>query len=417
MNLPYEIFLGLRYLRSKRKRSAISVLTWLSVIGVSIGVMALNVVLSVMNGYDAELKKDIVGINPHIVVSGYHNQPLANSAHVAQAIGKMDHVASAGPYVQGQALARSRDRAVGIMVWGLDPDHPQALADLNQYLFEAKATDLKPPTTEGSGREARIFLGSVLAQRLQVGLGDDILLFLPSLQMTPLGMTPQSMKFQVVGIFTTSMYDYDSDFAYVALPIAQKMYALGDNVTGVAVKMDNVDLAPEVGRQIRENFDGQYFVQDWLQVNRNLFTAIHMEKIVMGIILSLIVLVAALNIVNPLTMMVIEKTKEIGILKAMGATDKSVTAIFMFEGMLIGVLGILLGVVIGFILCEIIALVPIHIPGGGMVYYIDRLPVKVDPFISYVVVPVMAVVLCFLATLYPARQAAKLEPVDAIRYE
>jgi lipoprotein-releasing system permease protein len=417
LNLPFEIFLGLRYLRSKRKRSAISVLTWLSVIGVSIGVMALNVVLSVMNGYDAELKKDIVGINPHIVVSGYHNQPLADSARFAQTIGKMDHVVSAGPYVQGQALARSRERAVGVMVWGVDPNHPQALADLDKYLFESKATDLNPPATAGSGREARILLGSVLAQRLQVGLGDDILMFLPSLQMTPLGMTPQSMKFQIVGLFTTGMYDYDSDFAYVALPIAQKMYALGDNVTGVAVKLDNVDLAPDMGRQIRQSYNGNYYVQDWLQVNRNLFTAIHMEKFVMGIILSLIVLVAALNIVNPLTMMVIEKTKEIGILKAMGATDKSVTTIFMFEGMLIGILGILLGLVIGFILCEIIAIIPIHIPGGGMVYYIDRLPVKVDPFISYFIVPVMAVFLCFLATLYPARQAAKLEPVDAIRYE
>ncbi len=417
MNLPFEIFLGLRYLRSKRKRSAISVLTWLSVIGVSIGVMALNVVLSVMNGYDSELKKDIVGINPHVIVSGYHNQPLANADSFTQVIGKMDHVASVGPYVQGQALARSRERAVGIMVWGVDPDHPQALADLDKYLFEAKSQDLKPPTTEGASREARIFLGSVLAQRLRVSVGDDILLFLPNMEMTPLGMTPQSMKFQIVGVFNTGMYDYDSDFAYVALPIAQKMFALGDNVTGVAVKLDNVDLAPSLGRTIRQAFGGDYYVQDWLEVNRNLFTAIHMEKLVMGIILSLIVLVAALNIVNPLTMMVIEKTKEIGILKAMGATDKSVTTIFMFEGMLIGILGILLGLIIGYILCEIIALVPIHIPGGGMVYYIDRLPVKVDPFISYVIVPVMAVFLCFLATLYPARQAAKLEPVDAIRYE
>ena len=417
MNLPFEIFLGLRYLRSKRKRSAISVLTWLSVIGVSIGVMALNVVLSVMNGYDSELKKDIVGINPHIVVSGYHSEPLANADNFTQVIGKMDHVASVGPYVQGQALARSRERAVGIMVWGVDPDHPQALADLDKYLFAAKSQDLIPPTTEGASREARIFLGSVLSQRLRVGVGDDILLFLPNMEMTPMGMTPQSMKFQIVGVFNTGMYDYDSDFAYVALPIAQKMFALGADVTGVAVKMDNVDLAPGLAHTIRQAFGGDYFVQDWLEVNRNLFTAIHMEKLVMGIILSLIVLVAALNIVNPLTMMVIEKTKEIGILKAMGATDKSVTTIFMFEGMLIGVLGILLGLIIGYILCEIIALVPIHIPGGGMVYYIDRLPVKVDPFTSYVIVPVMAVVLCFLATLYPARQAAKLEPVDAIRYE
>ena len=151
-------------------------------------------------------------------------------------------------------------------------------------------------------------------------------------------------------------------------------------------------------------------------MNRNLFVALETEKWVMGIILSLIVLVAALNIVNPLTMMVIDKTKEIGILKAMGATDKSITFIFIFEGMFIGILGIIIGIIGGFVLCELIAKIPIPMPGGGMVYYIDRLPVKVDPFVAYVAIPIFSVILCFLATLYPARQAAKLEPVDAIRY-
>lgn len=417
MKFPFEIFLGLRYLRSKRKRSAISVLTWLSVIGVAIGVMALNVVLSVMNGFDEDLKSKIVGNNAHIIVSGYRNQPLADYQNVTDTIRKMNHVTAAGPYVEGQALARSRERSLGIMVWGVDPDHPQALADLNKFLFDAKSTDLNPPATQGAGLEHRIFLGSELARRLQVGVGDDIILFLPSMEMTPLGMTPQSMKFQVVGIFSTGMYDYDSTFSYVALPVAQKMYDLDANVTGVAVKVDNVDLAPSLGHAIYQHYNASYFVQDWLQMNRNLFVALKTEKWVMGIILSLIVLVAALNIVNPLTMMVIEKTKEIGILKAMGATDKSITGLFIFEGMFIGTLGIIAGVTGGYILCLLIAKIPIPMPGGGMVYYIDRLPVLVDPFISYGVVPVLSVILCFLATLYPARQAAKLEPVDAIRYD
>jgi lipoprotein-releasing system permease protein len=195
------------------------------------------------------------------------------------------------------------------------------------------------------------------------------------------------------------------------------MYDLDANVTGVAVKVDNVDLAPSLGHDIYQHYNASYFVQDWLQMNRNLFVALKTEKWVMGIILSLIVLVAALNIVNPLTMMVIEKTKEIGILKAMGATDKSITGLFIFEGMFIGTLGIIAGMTGGYILCLLIAKIPIPMPGGGMVYYIDRLPVLVDPFISYGVVPVLSVILCFLATLYPARQAAKLEPVDAIRYD
>jgi lipoprotein-releasing system permease protein len=194
------------------------------------------------------------------------------------------------------------------------------------------------------------------------------------------------------------------------------MYQLQNDVSGIAVKLDNVDLAPKIAAQIRKQFNGQYFVQDWLQMNRNLFVALETEKWVMGIILSLIVLVAALNIVNPLTMMVIDKTKEIGILKAMGATDKSITFIFIFEGMFIGILGIIIGIIGGFVLCELIAKIPIPMPGGGMVYYIDRLPVKVDPFVAYVAIPIFSVILCFLATLYPARQAAKLEPVDAIRY-
>jgi lipoprotein-releasing system permease protein len=416
LNSSFEIFLGLRYLRSKRKRSAISVLTWISVIGVAIGVMALNVVLSVMNGFDEDLKSKIVGMNAHIIITGYENHTLADSDKIVQIISKMDHVTAVGPYTEGQALARSKEKSVGVMVWGVDPDHPQAVADLNKFLWDAKSTDLKMPETAGSGRSERIFLGAELAHRLQVMVGDDIILFLPILQQTPMGMMPQSAKLQVVGLVSTGMYDYDSAYTYVSLANGAKMYQLQNDVSGIAVKLDNVDLAPEIAKQIRQRFNGQYFVQDWLQMNRNLFVALQTEKWVMSIILSLIVLVAALNIVNPLTMMVIDKTKEIGILKAMGATDKSITFIFIFEGMFIGVLGILLGVLGGFVLCELIAKIPIPMPGGGMVYYIDRLPVKVDPFVSYVAIPVFSVILCFLATLYPARQAAKLEPVDAIRY-
>ena len=416
MNSSFEIFLGLRYLRSKRKRSAISVLTWISVLGVAIGVMALNVVLSVMNGFDEDLKSKIVGMNAHIVITGYEGQTLADYDKVVQVVSKMDHVTAVGPYTEGQALARSKDKSMGVMVWGVEPEHPQAVADLNKFLWDAKSTDLNQPTQTGASRAERIFLGAELARRLQVMVGDDIILFLPILQQTPMGMMPQSEKFQVVGLVSTGMYDYDSSYTYVALPNGQKMYQLQNDVSGIAVKLDNVDLAPAVAKQIRQKFNNQYFVQDWLQMNRNLFVALQTEKWVMGIILSLIVLVAALNIVNPLTMMVIDKTKEIGILKAMGATDKSITFIFIFEGMFIGILGIIIGVIGGYALCEAIARIPIPMPGGGMVYYIDRLPVKVDPFIAYVAIPIFSVILCFLATLYPARQAAKLEPVDAIRY-
>jgi lipoprotein-releasing system permease protein len=386
------------------------------VLGVAIGVMALNVVLSVMNGFDEDLKSKIVGMNAHIIITGYENQTLVNYDQIAQIVGKMDHVTAVGPYTEGQALARSKDRSLGVMVWGVDPEHPQAVADLNKFLWNAKSTDLNQPAQPGSGLPERIFLGAELAHRLDVMVGDDIILFLPILQQTPLGMMPQSEKFQVVGLVSTGMYDYDSSYTYVSLTNGQKMYQLQNDVSGIAVKLDNVDLAPDIAREIRKKYNGQYFVQDWLQMNRNLFVALETEKWVMGIILSLIVLVAALNIVNPLTMMVIDKTKEIGILKAMGATDKSITFIFIFEGMFIGILGIIIGIIGGFVLCELIAKIPIPMPGGGMVYYIDRLPVKVDPFVAYVAIPIFSVILCFLATLYPARQAAKLEPVDAIRY-
>jgi len=416
MNYPYEIFLGLRYLGSKRKRSAISILTWLSVLGVAIGVMALNVVLSVMNGFDEDLKSKIVGLNAHIIVTGFQNQPLSNYSEICDGIRKMDHVTSVGPYMEGQALARSKERSLGVMVWGVDPDSPKAVADLDKYLWEVKSTALKNPTTDGSGRNERIFLGAELARRLRVSVGDDLILFLPILQQTPLGMMPKSMKFQIVGLFSTGMYDYDEAYSYVSIQNGQKMYQFESTVTGVAVKVDNVDAAQDVAKAIREKFSGKYFVQDWLQMNHNLFIALQTEKMVMGIILSLIVLVAALNIINPLTMMVIEKTKEIGILKAMGGTDKSIMSIFIFEGMFIGVIGILLGLLGGFVICTIIAKVPIPMPGGGMVYYIDRLPVKVDPRVSYLIIPFFSVILCFVSTLYPARQAAKMEPVDAIRF-
>jgi len=416
MNYPFEIFLGLRYLRSKRKRGAISVLTWLSILCVAIGVAALNVVLPVMNGFDEDLKSKIVGLNAHVIVTGFQNHPIPDYDSVVHALKTLDHVTSVGPYVSGQVLARSRERSTGVQIWGLDPDAPQAVADLNKYLWDVKATALKPPAGEGSGREERIFLGSELAHRLQVGPGDDLVLFMPILQPTPLGMMPRSMKFQVVGLLSTGMYDYDSYNGYVTLPMAQKMYQLGDTATGVAVKLDNVDLAPQVAKAIRDKFNGKYLVQDWLDLNHNLFVALHMEKIVMGIILSLIVLVAAISIVSSMTMVVIDKTKEIGILKAMGSTNKSIMGMFVFQGMMICTLGIILGIFWGFVICEIIAVYPIHIPGGGSVYYIDRLPVKVEPLVCYFVVPVVSIVLCFLATLYPAGQAAEMEPVEAIRY-
>ncbi len=416
MNYPFEIFLGLRYLRSKRKRAAISVLTWISVIGVAIGVMALNVVLSVMNGFTEDLKSKIVGLNAHIFISGFQNHPLSNYQQVTDIIRHMDHVKVAGPYVEGQALCRSRERSIGVLVRGVEPDKPGALIDLNKYLWEAKATDLNNPPTKGSSRPERIFLGSALAQRLQVMVGDDVILFLPILQQTPLGMMPQSMKFQVVGILTTGMYDDDLAYTYVSLANGQKMYKLENDVSAIAVKVDDVDLAPKIANDIREKFQGRYLVQDWLQMHRPLFSALLIEKLVMGIIMSLIILVATLNIINPLTMMVVEKTREIGILKAMGSTNRSVMNIFIFEGLFIGVVGTLLGIFFGFLLCQIIMHYPIKMPGNGMVYLVDRLPAKIDPLIFYFVTPLASMVLSLLATIYPAWQAARLEPVDAIRY-
>src|ERR1035441_5986920 len=207
MKYPFEIFLGLRYLRSKRKRSAISVLTWLSVLGVAIGVMALNVVLSVMNGFDEDLKSKIVGLNAHIIISGFQNQPITNYDQVTSIVRGIPHVTQVGPYMEGQALARSKERSLGVMVWGVDPDSPKAIAALDKYLWEVKATALKNPTTDGSGRGERIFLGAELARRLRVSVGDDLILFLPILQQTPLGMMPKSVKYQVVGLFSTGMYE------------------------------------------------------------------------------------------------------------------------------------------------------------------------------------------------------------------
>ncbi len=382
------------------------------------GVMTLSVVLSVMNGFDEDLKSKIVGLNAHIVITGYQSDFVSRHDEVVNLVKGIPRVKSVGPYVEGQSLARSKSRSLGIMVWGVDPDRPQAVADLDAYLNHGVKSDaLRGPGSEGQARAERIFLGHELARRLGVGRGDDLILFLPILQQTPMGLMPQSMRFQVVGIFQTGMYDYDATFSYVSLKNAQRMYQMPDGVTGVAVKVDDVNQAPMVAKRIREVLQGRYQVQDWLQMNRNLFIALQTEKMVMGIILSLIVLVAALNIINPLTMMVIEKTKEIGILKAMGARNSSVKDIFVFQGMFIGTMGTLLGMALGFVLCQIIEQIPIPMPGGGSVYYIDRLPVKVDVFVSYVVIPVCSMLLCWVSTLYPARQAAKMEPVDAIRYD
>lgn len=391
-------------------------LTWISVLGVAVGVMTLIVVLSVMKGFEEDLKQKIVGVNPHVVIAPFADQTMWDFQEVLKTLQKTPKITAASPYVEGQALIRSRSRAVGAAVFGINPEDFSGLVDLDRFLIESEVKALSPRSAGGSGRTERIFLGLELARRLEVHPGDDVILFVPVLRPTPLGPMPKSMRFQVAGLFSTGMYDYDTAFAYTDLTVARQLWETGEGVSAVAAKVKDVDEAAVVAERLRDIFFQRYFVQDWLQRNRNLFLALHTEKIVMGIILSLIVLVAALNIINPLTMMVIEKTREIGILKSMGASDFSIRFLFWFQGMVIGFLGTLLGTFLGWGLCEVIQAYPIPIPGGGAVYYIERLPVRVEAWLAYGVIPGVSLLLCFLATLYPARQAARLDPTEAIRY-
>ena len=410
--MSFEFFIGSRYLRTKQKQAFISLITVLSIAGVTVGVMALIVVIAVMTGFEYDLKSRILGVESHIVIMR-HNGPFSDYRNILEHVENTDGVEAATPFINSQVILRSSLSLSGAVLRGIDPDSAdRVIKNLDKVsLKNLKETDQRKSTSIAM---PAIILGKELAKNLGVMQGDPVHLISPRGMISPIGHIPTMKRFKVAGLFESGMYEYDRSLAYIHIKDAQKILRMGDSVNGIEVRVNDIYNARDIAVRIVKELGFQYWARDWMQMNQNLFSALKLEKTVMFIILALIVLVAAFNIASTLIMMVMEKTKDIAILKAMGATDKSIRKIFVFKGIVIGSIGTILGVCLGFILCTVLKYYQfIELPGD--VYYITTLPVKLE-LLDVVMIASAAMAISFLATLYPARQASKLDPVEAIRY-
>lgn len=413
--MGYESFLAWRYLRPKRKRGFINLITLIALAGVAISVTGLIVVVSVMNGFDLDIRDKIIGTNAHVLVNAYGRQGLKDYPVLLDKIRALPHVVAASPFYQGQVMLKSDSGVLGVVVQGIVPEEHGRISKLKETIRSGSLAAMMAENAPGSPPAA--LLGKELADSLNLSLGQELSLFSPVFRETPLGPMPRVSKIRVAGIFETGFYEYDSGLIYVSLKSAQELFDAPGSVTQIGIRVDDVDRAAAISDQVQAMDKGIHFwAKDWLGMHSNLFTALKTEKLIMFIILACMIVVAAFNIVSTLIMVVMEKQKEIGILKSLGAASSNILKIFVWEGLVIGLAGTILGFAGGLGICWAITLHPIHIPGGGSVYYIENLPVSVNPM-DLAIVFAISIGISFAATLYPAWMAGRLDPVEAIRYE
>tara|TARA_B100000686_G_scaffold329916_1_gene391581 strand:+ start:444 stop:1712 length:1269 start_codon:yes stop_codon:yes gene_type:complete len=422
--MSFEFFISLRHLKSKRAKKFISLNTWISIGGVALGVMALIVVIAVMSGFGKDLRDKILGTNSHIVVTNITRSGMDDFESVLKKVMQSEGIKAAAPFILNQVMLTFGSKSSGVVVRGVDPEREAMVSDLEKNMIQGKIGMLKrsKKNKAGLGHE-NIILGNELSQKLDVQVGDAISMVSPASRLTPMGLIPKIKLFKVVGLFESGMFEYDSSLAFISVQSAQRFFAMKDKVSGIEIRVEDIDSADQIAELLQENLGFPYYVRDWMRMNKNLFSALRLEKIVMFIILILIILVAAFNIVSTLFMVVMEKTKEIAILKSMGASRASIMKIFSFQGLIIGLLGTLIGCVGGFAIVpnlnEIVGFIE-NIFGitafPSDVYYLDKLPSEIQYMDSFLII-VFSIVICFVASLYPAWRASRLDPVDGLRYE
>lgn len=406
----FELFLGKRYLKAKRKQTFISIITLISVLGVTVGVMALVVVLSVMNGFRADLMSKILGVNSHLLVL-HSGGVFRDYEKVAERIGGLEGVVASTPFIYNQVMINNSGNVSGAVLRGVDPKTAGKVVSLERMIRNGSLLSLERSSEELPA----IIVGSELSRRIGAYSGDTVTVVSPEGKLTPLGRVPNTRRYRVTAIFDSGMYEYDATMVYVSLKEAQDFLGLGVGVTGLEVRAKDVYKSDRVAERIQEDLGYPYWTKDWKVMNRSLFSALKLEKFTMFVILAMIVMVGALNIISTLVMVVMEKTRDIAILRAMGASARSVMSIFMLQGLLVGLVGTLAGLASGLGICHLLAKYKfITLPSD--VYYISKLPVQVE-FGDVWVVSLAAVAISFLATLYPAWYASKLNPLEAIRYE
>lgn len=415
MALPYELLIGLRYTRAKRRNHFISFISMISMAGIGLGVAALIVVLSVMNGFQKELRTRILGVASHIQITGVTGE-LSNWPAIAEQALHHPEVRAAAPFIQSQGMFSVDGGVKGSLVRGVLPEQEDKVADFRKTIVSGNLDDLRPG-------EFGVVLGADLARSLRVFTGDKVTLIAPQGTVTPAGVVPRLRSFKVVGIFEVGMYEYDSGLALIHLQDAQRLYQMEDRVTGVRLKVDDLFQAPRIARELAAYINADAFLHDWTKSHANFFRAVQIEKTMMFIILSLIVAVAAFNLVSTLVMAVTDKQADIAILRTLGARPRSIMAVFIVQGALVGFVGLGLGVLGGVTLAlNIDVVVPalerllgIHFLSKE-VYYISDLPSDLQ-WGDVWGVTLIAFVLSLLATIYPSWRASRVNPAEALRYE
>ncbi len=415
MSLPYELLIGLRYTRAKRRNHFISFISLISMAGIGLGVAALIVVLSVMNGFQKELRTRILGVASHIQVTGIDGG-LDHWQAIAAGVEKHPEVRATAPFVQSQGMFSVDGEVKGALIRGIVPELEDRVADFRKTIKSGSLDDLKPG-------EFGVVLGADLARSLHVFTGDKLTLIAPQGTVTPAGVVPRVRSFKVVGIFEVGMYEYDSGLALIHLQDAQRLYQMGEQVSGVRLKVDDLFKAPRIARELVAYINADAYIHDWTKSHANFFRAVQIEKTMMFIILSLIVAVAAFNLVSTLVMAVTDKQADIAILRTLGARPRSIMAVFMIQGALVGCIGLALGVAGGVALAlNVDVVVPALERLLGIqflakdVYYISDLPSELL-WSDVWGVTLIAFVLSLLATLYPSWRAARVNPAEALRYE
>jgi lipoprotein-releasing system permease protein len=422
--MSYELFVSLRHLKAKRTQKFISLNTWISVGGVALGVMALIVVIAVMSGFGRDLRDKILGTNSHVVVTNISRTGMDDYEAIIKKISQTEGVNAAAPFILNHVMLTYGSKSTGIVVRGVDPEREAGVSDLEKNLVQGSLKMLEElETITGKQRRDGIILGKELAHRLGLHSDDSVSMISPASRVTPMGLIPKIKLFRVVGLFESGMFEYDSNLAFISMHAAQKFFSMKGKVSGIEIQVEDIEKADQVAKTIQNSLGFPYYARDWMRMNKNLFSALRLEKIVMFIILILIILVAAFNIVSTLFMVVMEKSKEIAILKSMGASRSSIMKIFSFQGLIIGITGTAIGCVGGFTIVpnlnEIVGFIETIFGITAFprdVYYLDKLPSKIEYFDSFLIV-VFSIVICFLASLYPAWRASRMDPVEGLRYE
>ncbi|RJQ70969.1 MAG: ABC transporter permease [Desulfobacteraceae bacterium] len=407
--MSFETFIARRFLKIRHQRKLVPLITILAVLGVAVGVMVLIVVIAVMTGFQSELKRRILGIESHVMVMRY-NDWIGDHRQVIEKIDRVQGVISSAPYVYAQGMLRSSAQISAIVLKGIDPD-------LSMIQVGTRGDrGLKQLVSEDDSKqtEAGIVLGEVLAEKLQVGVGDTLLLTVVSSHQNNPRLLPGMHRLKVAGLFETGMHQYDGSMGFMNIHRLQQIMGVRDTVTGIEVRILDEDRAEAVAGEITAALGMHYWATQWKQMHRNLFSMLGLQKLMMYVILTLIILVAAFNIASALIMMVKEKVRDIAILKVMGASNRSIQAIFLNKGLVIGLTGISMGCASGLILCWILSRYSfIDLPGD--VYFLTTLPVRIT-LIDMALIILGTLLICVFASLYPAVKAARIMPVDGVRY-